>query len=139
MSIKDEMKTKFVYQKGFVDKKKVMNMKDESDDKKRIDKLESCVRDKDKRISKLEDYFLLRNRLILSSILSVVCLVPIVWILSIYGIIVDNRDLISFDERLVMLVGMITIILGPLGIWMILIEKIWGIKHREYPRGEVVG
>jgi len=93
--------------------------------KEEIDKLKICIKEKDRRIKKIEGYFKLRNKLIVSSILSIVCGSPVIWMLSIFTKVLDNQDMLTAEENVIMLVGTITIIIVPVAIWLFLIAEIW--------------
>ena len=144
MTIKDEMKSKeeninfagegIDYDKGerehggYVDldlytKGKDGNMK-KVDPKTRIDKLEKCIRNKDKRIKKIEDYFHLRNRLILSVLFSLLIALP--WVIFLlYAEPVPDGMEIPVPVIIFSIIGAISCILGTIFIWMFGMEKIW--------------
>lgn len=94
-------------------------------DKERIDKLEKCIHNKDKRIKKIEDYFKLRNKLIITAVLSIVCGAPVAWMMYVFPKVLDNGDMLSGDENAIMLVGIITIIIVPIAIWLFSFSVIW--------------
>ena len=114
---------------GYVDldlytKGKDGNMK-KVDPKIRIDKLEKCVRNKDKRIKKIEDYFKLRNRLIVSVCWSLLFVIP--WLLFfLYAERVLDDSIYPITIVIFSAIGVTTLIVGPIYIWVSGMEKIWG-------------
>jgi len=144
MTIKDEMKGKennvnyagenklseekenLVYKKDFVRRTKEEKANDDMVNHENIRMLteeikmqKNCIKDKDNRITKLENYFTFRNKTIASVLPSVVCLLPIYWILSIFNKVIEHRDAILVEEQILVVIGLITTILVPICLWFI--------------------
>lgn len=129
MTIKEDMKpkkedkaveeSKHPFTQDYEDKKTKEKPK-KKDQEYELLKLQKCIKEKDKRIKKIEDYFWLRNRLILSVLLSLLCILP--WALLIIYVERPPADFVFS------IIGMMASVVGTFIIWMFGLGKIWGNK-----------
>lgn len=129
--IKDEMKPKKETILNTIGEAVEVSISDEKKDTKfdiqkiEIDKVNRCLKDKDKRISKLEDYFLLRNRVILSIITLIICSLPTILILVYIKPLPVEID-VPVIYLFFMLVGLCAVSILPIILFSYLLPKIWG-------------
>ena len=93
-------------------------------EEERIDKLEKCVRDKDKRIKKLEEYFCLRNHLILTLFSTILCFLPYAFM---FFYLKPLPESVEYPLSLIIfgVIGIITTVVVTIGSWLWLMKKIW--------------
>ena len=121
MTMKDEMKPKAVYEQGFEEKKP--EPKKVNKYTKEIKELKSCLRDKDKRISKIEERLYVVKGWILTTIVSLLLGLP--WMY--YICFCDASDIygLPLDTTIFIIVGFATLVIVSVLSWVIVFFIIW--------------
>ena len=125
MTIKKEMegKEEYNYADDIVETKPEVKPK-KQDNEYEILKLKKCIKEKDKRIKKIEEYFWVRNRVILSVLASLFCFSPFILMF-----IFCKPVPIEYETPLILLIfaliGVVASISFILYSLMWLLEKIW--------------
>jgi len=96
---------------------------DRNNDKERIDKLENCLKDKDKRIKKLEEYFWSRNCFIQSVFAMLACFSPWICLFGFTNTYIDTS--VNFGTLIFALIGFSVSIIVTVVILVIMLDKIW--------------
>jgi len=92
--------------------------------KKEIIELKKCIKEKDKRIKKIEGYFKLRNKLILTTIASLLCLSPYIF-MFIYLEPLPMRIVYPLSLMVFAVIGVGGFVAGTVYSWFWSMTKIW--------------